>query len=258
MEESGTIDRLAMRARPEGSPVMHQRWENLLFLHWAIDPVLLRPLLPNALDIDLFDGKAWIGITPFHLENVRLAMLPAFPGFSSFDELNVRTYVLHKGTPGVWFFSLDASKLMPMVAARIFFMLPYYKASGELKKEQNRLEFHLKRTGPPSAAFHARWQSGPRLRDPDVHSLAFFLVERYCLFSVDGRRLYQTRIYHHPWILDEAFVDDHSSTMLSALGLPEPVADPLVHCCNELDCDFWAPAEIGETIPATSSRIPVH
>src|SRR5947209_1077258 len=111
------IDRLAMRARPEGSPVVHQRWDNLLFLHWPVGPDLLRALIPSALDIDTFEGQAWIGITPFRLADLRIASLPPVPGLNAFDELNVRTYVVFNGIPGVWFFSLDASLLLATVAA---------------------------------------------------------------------------------------------------------------------------------------------
>src|SRR5512140_2079938 len=97
------IDRLAMRARPEGPPVIEQKWENLLFLHWPLDPAVVRAHVPAALDLDLFDGRAWVGITPFHLDNMRPLMLPPVPGFKAFHELNVRTYVAYQGVPGIWF-----------------------------------------------------------------------------------------------------------------------------------------------------------
>src|SRR5919197_218550 len=113
METTHAIDRLAVRSKPPGTPVMHQTWQDLLFLHWPIDPIALRPLIPAALDIDTFEGQAWIGITPFALTDLRVTAMPPIPGLSSFDEVNVRTYVVHNGTPGIWFFSLDASKLIP-------------------------------------------------------------------------------------------------------------------------------------------------
>src|SRR5437764_11600687 len=120
---STAVDRLAMRARPEGTPVMEQAWEDLLFLHWPIDEALIRPLIPASLEIDTFEGKAWIGITPFRLTGFRLMSLPPIPGFSAFNEINVRTYVHHDGKPGIWFFSLDASKILPAVGARVLFGL---------------------------------------------------------------------------------------------------------------------------------------
>ena len=57
------LDRLAVRERPEGQPIMHQAWGKLLFMHWRIDEKLLRPLVPPGLEIDTFDGSAWIAMT---------------------------------------------------------------------------------------------------------------------------------------------------------------------------------------------------
>ena len=158
------IDRLKTRGRPDGSPILHQRWNNLLFMHWPIDADMLRPLIPDALEIDTFQGSAWIGITPFHLEELRPPLLPAVPGLSEFNECNVRTYVVHNGVPGIWFFSLDASKLLPALAARIFFMLPYYKASIRFVEGDELFSYRVKREGPPAASFKANWWTGRRLR----------------------------------------------------------------------------------------------
>src|ERR1041385_3822856 len=113
MKQSGELDRLAMRSRPHGSPVMHQNWDNLLFLHWPIEPEALRPLVPAELQIDTFENQAWLSMSPFALTGLRMLSLPPIPGLNSFLELNVRTYVHRNGIPGIWFFSLDASKLIP-------------------------------------------------------------------------------------------------------------------------------------------------
>ena len=235
------VDRLAMRTRPPGSSVMHQNWENLLFLHWPIEPASIRPLLPEELVIDTFDGKAWLGITPFALTGLRLLSLPAVPGLDSFLELNVRTYVLHRGVPGVWFFSLDASKVIPAMAARVLFSLPYFKANMDFAQNDGEFRFASKRSLSPAAAFTATWRSGLRMQAPDLESLAFFLVERYCLFAVRGRTLNTTRIYHHPWILEEALVTSYASSMVSALGLPEPDEPPLAHFSRFLNVEIWPP-----------------
>src|SRR6185295_979431 len=151
-EAEVALDRLAPRAKPEGEPIIHQTWENLLFLHWPVDPALLRPLIPEPLQIDTFEGQAWIGITPFALRNLHLANLPAVPGLSAFDELNVRTYVHHRDFPGVWFFSLDASKLIATLAARLFFMLPYFKGEIAFGERDGKYQFALRRGGPPEAS----------------------------------------------------------------------------------------------------------
>jgi uncharacterized protein len=244
MSATVALDRLAMRARPDGTPVMHQTWKNLLFMHWSFAPEEIRPLIPRELELDTFDDKAWIGITPFTISNLHLHSLPPIPGLSSFHELNVRTYVHHDGVPGIWFFSLDASKLIPAMAARALFMLPYHDAQVTFHESAGEFNFDLARNGSPPAHFRANWQAGVRLRDPDVDSLAFFLVERYCYFALRDETLYMTRIYHHPWILDEATVSSHTSTMIGALGILEPTTRPLAHFSREQNVDIWAPTPV--------------
>ena len=93
------LDRLGMRSRPAGSPVMGQRWGKILFLHWPIEETPIRPLVPAALELDTFERSAWVGITPFHLSGLRLHSAPPIPFLNSFNEINVRTYVHYKGKP---------------------------------------------------------------------------------------------------------------------------------------------------------------
>ena len=98
---------------------MLQSWETLTFLHWFYDPQIVRDLLPPDLQLDLFDGKAWIGLTPFKVVNLRPPLLPSLPWISHFPETNVRTYV--RGPVGerrIWFFSLEASRLLAVIGAR--------------------------------------------------------------------------------------------------------------------------------------------
>jgi uncharacterized protein len=245
MQTIRKMDRLAMRCRPPGAPFMHQNWNNLLFMHWPVEINVLRPLIPRALEIDTFEERAWIGITPFEVTGLRFKSLPPLPGLDSFLELNARTYVHSKGVPGVWFFSLDASKLIPVMGARVLFSLPYFKSEITFSQDAQQFRFACKRLDTSSADFHALWRPGIRLRDPDCESLAFFLVERYCLFAEKEGRISQTRIYHHPWILNEAAVSSWGSTMLTALGLPEPATEPITHFSRSLCVEIWPPREAG-------------
>jgi uncharacterized protein YqjF (DUF2071 family) len=176
MRTKDAVERLAMRVRPEGTPVMEQVWEDLLFLHWPIEEALIRPLIPQDLEIDTFEDHAWIGITPFRLTGLRLMSLPPIPGFSEFNEINVRTYVVHEGKPGIWFFSLDTSKMIPAIGARVFFGLPYYSAEIEFLKAEREFRFDMQRNLRSEAHFRAQWAQGVRLRAPDTGSLAFFLA----------------------------------------------------------------------------------
>jgi len=222
---------------------MHQNWENLLFLHWAFDPMDIRPLVPPELEIDVFADRAWVGVTPFRMTGVRLHSLPEIPGLNTFLELNVRTYVHHQGVPGVYFFSLDASRLVPTVAARMFYFLPYFKADMEFTENDGEFRFSSRRLNS-HARFEAHWRSGQRLRDPSVDSLAFFLVERYALFVGIGKQVHMVRIYHHPWILDEAIVSSWESTVISTLGISQPGEAPLAHFSRFLNVEAWEPLPV--------------
>jgi uncharacterized protein YqjF (DUF2071 family) len=201
-------------------------------------------LIPAPLEIDTFEGNAWIGITPFAMTALRLNSFPSIPGIGSFLELNVRTYVHHDGVPGIWFLSLDASKLIPAMAARLLFMLPHFRADMEFVQNDTQFRFESKRTASAMAEFTATWQIGQRLREPHLDSLAFFLVERYGFFSGTDRGLSMTRIYHHPWILEEALVLSYRSTMIAAVGPPEPDNSPLAHFSRKMNVEVWAPTPV--------------
>jgi hypothetical protein len=235
------IDRLSIRERPEGFPIMRQNWGKLLFMHWRISPDLLRPLIPERLTIDTFEGEAWIAITPFTMWGVRASFLPPVPGLSEMHELNVRTYVHLDGVPGVWFFSLDINSSMAAAAARTFYFLPYFDASINLRQENQTIFYDAHRTqrDAHSADFNATYTSREPLPESEPGSLAFFLTERYCLYSFHKDNLYRARIHHAPWPLRTADVSSYRSTMLASHGLPEPTAEPLLHYAEALEVDIW-------------------
>ena len=72
-------------------PVMHHRWSDITFLHWRYPAALIQSMLPPSLTVEPFDGTAWIGMTPFLMEDVRPPGLPALPWLSRFPETNLRT-----------------------------------------------------------------------------------------------------------------------------------------------------------------------
>ena len=135
--EISDADREALTRRPSGRPVMYQRWRRLLFLHWEVPADSIRRLLPDGLEVDLFEGRAFVGLVPFTMQGVRPARLPAVRGLSDFHETNVRTYVHHRGhQPGVWFFSLDAANAVGVALGRRWFGLPYFLARMSLEAEE--------------------------------------------------------------------------------------------------------------------------
>jgi uncharacterized protein YqjF (DUF2071 family) len=236
------IDRETIRQRPADLPLMEHHWGKLLFMHWPISAERLRPLIPPQLTIDTFDGEAWVGVTPFTLWDVRLSFTPPVPYLSDFHELNVRTYVLYRGVPGVWFFSLNTNSSMTVFGARTFYFLPYFNARIDLRQEGDIIHYHLRRTDAERpGAFDASWEIGKELPEAEPGTLEFFLTERYCLYSASGESIYRARIHHRPWPLRQAALLSHASDIAESDYLPRLKGKPLVHYAEALAVDVWRP-----------------
>lgn len=198
------------------------RWEHLLFLHWPLDPAVLRPHIPEQLEVDTFDGRAWVGVVPFLMAATRLRWLPAMPFAHRFLECNLRTYVRNRGDghPGVWFFSLDAESRLAVSGARLGFGLPYFFADMKYSLDGDRVSYasrRIDRRAPP-ATFEASWRPTTSSRPAAAGSLEHFLVERYCLYTRCRGRLMRGDIEHQPWQLASADVDIQQLDMAQLLG----------------------------------------
>ena len=181
------------RPLPPGRWAMTQRWNDLLFAHWQATPGAVGRLLPEGLQVDTFQGSAWLGVVPFWMDRIKIRGVPPIPGARSFPELNLRTYVRdHRtGMQGVYFFSLDASNLLAVAIARSCYHLPYYWAEMRIEQQSEReFAFYSRRrlTRTP-VIFKARYRGlGPtrRLAESRSGTLEYFLTERYYLFSQRG------------------------------------------------------------------------
>src|SRR5260221_9963448 len=220
---------------------MRQYWGKLLFMHWAIDAELLRPLIPLSLSIDTFDGKAWIGVVPFTMWGIRASFLPPIPGTSAFHELNVRTYVHFNGLPGVWFFSLDAASTLAVWGARTFYHLPYFNAEMSLTQQGGSIKYSSQRRDARGAAaeLQVAWTIGECLAQARPGSLEFFLTEPYCLYAYHREQLYRSRIFHEPWPLRSVTLDAYQSTTAESLGIEEPKSEPLLHYTESIGVNIW-------------------
>jgi len=210
---------------------MYQSWGDLLFMHWPVPAESLRPLILEPLAIDTHDGVAWVGITPFTMWGLRPVFAPTFPLLSESHELNVRTYVHLDGVLGVWFFSLDANNLLAVLGARVAFHLPYFRARMSLERRGRTIHFASSRTHRRAAPaeFEAAWTVGEELGEARPGSLDFFLIERYCLYSARGGKLYRARIFHRPWPLRRADLLSYSLRCSNRRGCPRRL---LSRCCT--------------------------
>jgi uncharacterized protein len=226
---------------PSSRWLMGQTWYDLLFAHWAVAPESLRPLVPRPLELDVRDGCAWLGITPFRIGGLRLRGTPPLPWLSSFPELNVRTYATHRGQPGIYFFSLDAARRAAVAAARRSYRLPYFHARMTACRHATTIAYGSTRidSSGPSVVFRARYGPTGRRLPVQAGSLERWLSERYCLYVVDehGRPL-RGDIHHSPWPLQPASAAIDINTMAAPLGVALN-AEPLLHYSARQDVLIW-------------------
>ncbi|MGI5215821.1 YqjF family protein [Plantactinospora sp. CA-290183] len=213
-------------------PVMYHRWNWITFIHWRYPSPTLQALLPEGLTVETCDGSAWIGLTPFLMQEVRAPALPAVPWLSEFPEINVRTYVRdRRGRSGIWFLSLDAARLPAVLAARAGYGLPYFWSDMRVRVEGDRVDYRCRRRwpGPRGARCDAETRIGPALTGAEVDPLAHFLTARYRLFSRIAGRLVAAEAEHVPWPLHRAELLRLDQDLVTAAGLPAPTGDPLTH-----------------------------
>lgn len=207
---------------------MRQRWNDLLFLHWPVDADAIQSRLPAGLHVDLFDGRAWLGVVPFAMQRVRPVGLPPLPWISWFLELNVRTYVHDEsGRPGVWFFSLDCNQPIAVEVARHFFHLPYYHARMSADFNGGEIVYSSRRKGSDTVS-RFRYRRPVQAAPAREGSLEWFLVERYLLFTADrAGKIRSGRVHHEPYRIEVAECDEWSSAPIGEDGLGQVDGPPV-------------------------------
>jgi uncharacterized protein len=227
--------------RPVGPWIMMQIWHDLLFAHWPVRLSDLRPLVPHLLDLDTYEGGAWVGIVPFRMSNVHPRGFPAIKGLSAFPEMNVRTYVTSRGIPGVYFFSLDAANPLAVALARSLFHLPYFNAIMNCERIDDTIHYRSHRThrGASEADFTAHYRpTGPVFAaQPD--SIAHWLTERYNLYTVYRGRVYRAGIHHRQWPLQPAELEISCNTMPRAHNIRLLDTQPLLHYADRQEVLVW-------------------
>ncbi len=230
---------------PAGPWVMTQVWRKLLFAHWPLPTEALRPLLPEGLTLDTYDGQAWLGIIPFLMDSVRFRWLPGIPSTTRFAEINVRTYVTADDKPGIFFLSLDANSLLAIIGARVTYALPYYRARFAITTREEAIDYRCERvdktpdgaTSPATFAAHYKPTGPAQLARRG--SLEDWLTARYCLYTLRRSHLLRGEVHHAPWLLQPAEADIIRNTMTEPAGVHLPVRPPLLHYSELLEVLVW-------------------
>lgn len=242
---------------PDSHWLLSQNVNDVLLAHFAIEPATLRRLVPEELTLELYDGVAWLTISPFSVSHVRPRGVPPLPGLSFFPQINVRTYVTIGGKPGLYFLSVDTKNLSTVWFARMFFRMQYWHSSIQVsgatiesrKGPSSEIQFRAERLHGPAALQGAAKLDVVYTPEGEVEkaragSLDKFLAERYCVYSWHRRRVYRTEVHHQPWPLQRAQVDMRTNSIAEPLGLVLPGQPELCHFSRSVKMLAWAPERV--------------
>jgi uncharacterized protein len=218
---------LAVAPPLTGRVLFDQRWTDLAFLHWPVDPDLVAPHLPRGVDPDVIDGVTYVGLIPFHMRSAGPGRGHGVPYFGDFLETNVRLYSVDaEGHHGVVFRSLEASRLTTVLAARWGYRLPYVWSRMRVTRDGDVWTWSSRRRWPDRGLrTHIAVRVGAPLLAPTA--LDVWLTARWGLHHQAAGRTIWTPNTHEAWPLQEAELLEMSDELVAAAGLsvsgPPPV-----------------------------------
>jgi uncharacterized protein len=250
---NAVVERISIEAPHEvRRPVMLQGWFDLAAFHWRYEPSEVQALLPDGFAVDTYDGSAWVSVIPFHMRRIRVPGLPALGPLSTFPETNVRTYITDpRGRRGVWFFSLDVTRVLPALVARVGYGLPYDWASMAITTEgDGEIRRYTSRRHWPHAAASSNLaiRIGPRLGARDLCDLDHFLSARWALGTKFGRRLLWANVAHPPWPLHAAELLECNESLVPAAGLRAPRGVPIARWSPGVEVRVGLPRPIPRSV----------
>ncbi len=210
-------------------------WRDGLFAHWPVDPDRLRPHVPEPLELDTYDGTAWVSVLPFVLARVGVRGSPAAFRLA-FPELNVRTYVRYGDDAGLFFFDVEVgSAFVANVVGRTT-RLPVYRARMHVAGTDGRVAFSSSRPDADDLArFSATYRPDGPVSYAEPGSLEHWLTARRRFYAPRDGSVSTAEIAHAPWPLQPAAVTIHENTLFEANGLPGPEGEPIYQYCGELE-----------------------
>ena len=229
MEDGFRVEHLPF-PMPNRGHTLAQDWRFLTFMHWRVDIEKLRHHVPEGLEIDTFEGDAYIGLVPFMMKHVRPSWFVSTPGISNFPEFNIRTYVKKDGIAGVFFLTLEAKSLVTCNFAPRTYGLPYRYAKGNVKKSGDKWNWRSSRNNGQFKLAGTTEVIGEQMQ-AQPGSLEEFLFERYSLYTSHKGSLRRGYTHHNKWKFQLAKVKltENSLTESFNLGIDKPLTPELVH-----------------------------
>ena len=207
-----------------GPPLLRQTWTDVAFVHWAVDPAAVAPLLPEGTRPDTLHGRTYVGLVAFRVPST--LALNAVP-VGAFNEANIRLYSIDEhGRRGVVFLTMDTDSAHVVAAARALTGLTYTWADVSLREgPDGRRAGAVRRRFPGSA--RGSWSL--RVAEPisEPNELERFVTARWGLHTRHLGRTWWLRISHRPWPLHRAESPHLDGNLLPAAGLPSPAQPPI-------------------------------
>ena len=214
-----------------------QQWNDVLMLHWSVPASLIENLLPDGVELDTFNGQAWISLAAFTVSGVRGRYIFPLPYFSSFEEINLRTYVIADFKPGIYLLSVETNKSLVALLTRIFTGIPYVKST--ILRIDDRLYAKLP---AKKQSLNLRFCDNVKPLRKDV--LDYWLTERHCLYQNVGRTLYRFDIHHNEWEMKNIKLKiahiNYCAGGFNTSGIPPE----RLHYCKKLEVLFWSREEV--------------
>jgi uncharacterized protein len=200
----------------ENNWLMKQSWRNVCFIHYQVEPELLKNYVPPCFNLDLYGGYAWITVVPFQFLSFQIRGFPNLSLPRPLNEINVRTYVSYKGMKGVYFFHLDVQSRLIAWGAGSIIPLPFHYARIMMVKDGNYLMITSRRN--EKRLFISKILLKGETFRAKSHSIDYWLTERYVFFTVNSRgEVLEGRIIHPSWLLETALCDVECNTLLPSI-----------------------------------------
>jgi uncharacterized protein YqjF (DUF2071 family) len=238
-----------------GQWLWSQHWLDLLFAHWPVAVADLRPHMPAALDIDTYDGTAWVSLVAFRLERIRRRWLPSLRFLTDTLELNLRTYVRYRGEPAIFFLSIHAGRPLLVRLARWATPLDYRPARMSYTRTDGGMRFHSSRAAAcGDLTFTGEFVPSDVGREALPGTLDEWLVERYCLYAQgNSDSLFRGVVRHQPWTVQPVTAQISVNTMGCPFDLDLSKEPAVAHYSRGVRAAIW-PFSVAEKMTAQRSN----
>lgn len=200
---------------PNEKWIWYQEWNNAIFLHWRADAAMLKNMVPASVQLDTFNGEAWVSLVAFTMQHICPRQLPHLSFISNFHEINLRTYVTDGEHHGVYFLSIEAGKLLSAYLSRTLSGLPYQKA--RMSREYGK-HYSYNSINPRTGNFlDIDFSIGDKLSAKT--ELDTWLTERYYLYMDKGSSVSIFPVHHPEWELKN--IDIHQLDLSYRIGETE-------------------------------------